>query len=206
MDTSFHPNEDFIKLLNTFLCAIENVFPECDETKKLISDISVRQSNDDTLSMDALISEWYADVKPYLQDFLNKKFVVIPQIRLLRRINMVDKWKDPDFDENDQNEFWKYIINLNFLASQFCEMDHEQNQQLADTVNELINNDSLQIDENGNVNFNIQELFKTVLKNTNNIKNLSEGMQGNPFFNTEMLTSFLSSSQGFESVLNQFNN
>ena len=115
--------EGFVRLAESLLEAVQQVFPECDEVDMALN-LFRNVVKKDPLKEDALIRTWHKAVKPYKTELeakdAEKLFLVIESIDAIKAIDLRTKWKDDDFNEQSRENFWQYLYSLNTYANLYC--------------------------------------------------------------------------------------
>ena len=111
--------QGFIALAETLLESIAEVFPECEDTERVLRIYRAVVKGQPALE-DQFIRkchELFAEQADGLRDHDDLAlFAVIESIEHVRELNLREKFEDPDFTQESKDHLWQYIQSLKTYA------------------------------------------------------------------------------------------
>ena len=115
--------DGFIRLTESLLTAVSQVFPECDEVDMVLR-LFRNVVKKDPVKEDLLIRQWYTTMKPHKRDLEAKEtetlFTALESIDAIKGIKIREKWTDPEFNDESKESMWQYLYSLNTYSNLYC--------------------------------------------------------------------------------------
>ena len=109
----------FCQKLEELLIAMETVFHECETTKEMHNDLNKFAKNSAIIRR-KIINTWHEKLEKVYPKIEAKDETVLKDMKnfdLFLKLKIAEKWNDAGFDDESKENFWMFIIYLNWLAN-----------------------------------------------------------------------------------------
>jgi hypothetical protein len=183
--------DKFCGLLEECLLSLTDVFPECQNTRKLLQKYQDLVKSSDLLK-DQLIKKWHRAVQPhYALADAHDNALWEEDLPYFQEIHIHNKWYDPDFTEESKDYMWEYMNGLNKhsrIYNAIPEHMLDQIQNAATGLADRVRNGEMKFDLESLNWQEVEKLGKDVMSGLNegdveefvsNITGLAQGMNLN---------------------------
>jgi hypothetical protein len=183
--------DKFCGLLEECLLSLTDVFPECQNTRKLLEKYQDLIKSSDLLK-DQLIKKWHRSLQPhYALADAHDNALWDEDLPYFQEIHIRNKWYDPDFTEESKDYMWEYMTGLNKhsrIYNAIPEHMLDQIQNAATGLADRVRNGEMKFDLESLNWQEVEKLGKDVMSGLNegdveefvsNITGLAQGMNLN---------------------------
>lgn len=112
--------EAFIDMMEQFLTACREVWPECNGLETLQLGFNMVKSP--MGNKEEFVKDYYESLEPYFSrcNARDPTLFTEENIPFLAVVNMREKWLDASVDDETRDCIWDYILELNKLAQMYC--------------------------------------------------------------------------------------
>ena len=119
--------DTFITILQKFLNAVQKVFPECTQTKKMVLKLelglaSVGPAKAAELK-ETIIRKWHEKLHPFYEQVKARDVTVvktISEMETFQGMNLWGKWNDKTVRPGTHEVIWKYLDGLNKYSQMYA--------------------------------------------------------------------------------------